>query len=615
MPRTYKPDPRSKRYQKYDVDIVARAIAVVQRGLSIRKAAAEFKIPYTVLQRRIKNGPNVKKHGGQTVLTETEENAIVSKLQMCAEWGYPLDMYGLRLIIKLYLDRLGKTIPKFKDNKPGKEFAYGFMKRHKDKLAVRLCQNIKRARAGVSPEVINDYFNNLEDSLRDIPASHIINYDETNLSNDPGRNKIIAKRGCKYPERVMNQTKSAVSIMFAAAGDGKMLPCYVVYKAKNVYSTWVEGGPKYTRYNATISGWFDNMTFTDWLKTIAIPYLQKLDGEKVLIGDNLSSHLSEEVISLCVQHNIRFIFLPGNSTHLTQPLDIAFFRPLKVAWRKILRDWKQGPGMKEPSVPKSIFPRLLTKLIKEIEPNAANNVRSGFCKAGLVPINRDKVLSMIPKVGGNMGVQTITNNLDESFCDLLKQMRYGDSDLKKKKSGKKINIQAGKSVRHEKSSDSESGSENHEDIELSSSEAENNDLSDNSPIESEEEEPNLETSSSVENVVVRHGKTFENVSAVIQDAIKIDDWLLVGFPTETKKASSSCSLRFYLCQVVNKTATEVSGNFLREKQTRDFLGNVFQFPDKQEISEFPFDQVVGKVEPPVKYLRGYLKFSVNFLKF
>ncbi|KAJ8928324.1 hypothetical protein NQ314_019121 [Rhamnusium bicolor] len=324
--------------------------------------AVQFKIPYTVLQRNTKNPTSVKKQGGQTVLTPIEKDTIVKKLQVCAEWGYPLDLHGLRLIIKLYLDRLGKTVARFKNNMPGKDFSYGFMKRHKSKLAVRLCQNIKRARAGVSPVAINEYFDNLEGTLRNILASHRINYDETNLSNDPGRSKIIAKRGCKYPERVFNQTKSAVSIMFAATGDGKMLPCYVVYKAKHIYSTWVEGGPKYTRYNATLSGWFDNMTFTDWLKAVVIPYLQRLDGDKVLIGDNLS----------------------------------------------------------------------------KLSPMQKKNIKAGFCKAGLVPINRDKVLS-IPKVDENKDAEIVNvdNNLEASFCDLLKQMRYGDNGLKRKKSGKK----------------------------------------------------------------------------------------------------------------------------------------------------------------------------------
>jgi hypothetical protein len=59
-----------------------------------------------------------------------------------------------------------------------------------------------------------------------------------------GKKKIITRRGCKHPERVMNTSKSATSIMFAATGDGKLLPPYVVYKSQNLYSSWTVGGPK-----------------------------------------------------------------------------------------------------------------------------------------------------------------------------------------------------------------------------------------------------------------------------------------------------------------------------------------------------------------------------------
>lgn len=64
-----------------------------------------------------------------------------------------------------------------------------------------------------------------------------------------------------------------------------------------------------------------------------------------------------------------------------------------------------------------------------------------------------------------MEIQTVTNKFDGYFCDLLKQMRFGESDLKKEKSEKKINVQPGKRASYEKSSESECGSENHEDIE------------------------------------------------------------------------------------------------------------------------------------------------------
>lgn len=65
-----------------------------------------------------------------------------------------------------------------------------------------MCQNIKRSRVAVSPDVINTYFDELKRELKDVPSSHIINYDKTNLCDDPGKRKLIFRRGCKYPEQL-----------------------------------------------------------------------------------------------------------------------------------------------------------------------------------------------------------------------------------------------------------------------------------------------------------------------------------------------------------------------------------------------------------------------------
>lgn len=196
-----------------------------------------------------------------------------------------------------------------------------------------MCQNIKRSRSAVSHKIINEYFDRLYTELQGVPASNIVNYDETNLCDDPGKKKIITRRGCKYPERVMNSTKASVSVMFSASGDGTILPPYVVYKDLHLYDTWTKGGPTNARYNRSKSGWFESSSFEDWLATIAIPYLKKQTGKKVLIGDNVASHLTLKVIKLCSENDINMIFLPANSTHLTQPLDVAIFRPLKTALR------------------------------------------------------------------------------------------------------------------------------------------------------------------------------------------------------------------------------------------------------------------------------------------
>lgn len=84
------------------------------------------------------------------------------------------------MIVKGYLDSCDRTVAKFPDNIPGKDWADLFMKQH-DELSTRMCQNIKRARAELEPEIIQSYFDfrNLKESLQDVPAQNILNWDET----------------------------------------------------------------------------------------------------------------------------------------------------------------------------------------------------------------------------------------------------------------------------------------------------------------------------------------------------------------------------------------------------------------------------------------------------
>lgn len=445
MPRKYKPKNGSKSYRKYTQSTIEAAIADVEKGMPYRKAAKKHNISISVLHRH-KSHKSIKKQGGQPVLSEAEENEIMLRLVQCAEWGYPVESYDLRIIVKSYLDHSGRNESRFKDNMPGREWAYSYLKRHEAKISERMCQNIKRSRAKVSPQVIEQYFEHIAKELEGVPPTNIINYDETNLSDDPGKKKVIAKRGCKYPERVMNHSKSCTSLMFAGTADGTVLPWYVVYKATNLYNTWTQNGPKHCRYNRSKSGWFDMTCFEDWIRSVVIPFCSKLEGRKILIGDNLSSHLSCEMIRLCREHDISFIFLPPNSTHLTQPLDIAFFRPMKIKWRQILTNWKKGSGQNACGLQKDVFPRLLLKLHTEIAANSSENLKSGFRKAGLLPLNKNEVLKMIPNTDAKNRTDETVSLVRDAFVNYLNNMRYGDQEQTIRRRKKKINVEAGKSV-------------------------------------------------------------------------------------------------------------------------------------------------------------------------
>ena len=394
MPRNYKPDPRGKTYKKHTPEAINQALADHGRGMSFRSCSKKYGIPIAVLCRRAKT-PNMKTQGGQTALDLELESYMARRVATCASWGFPLDHMDIRFLVKGYLDRRGVSIRRFQANLPSKDWVNSFVRRNCDIVAHRICQNIKPSRASLSPAIIEAYFSNLEKSIAGIPPENIVNYDETNLINDPGRKKVVTKRGIKYPERIIEHSKSSVSIMYAGCANGTLLPPYLCYKATNLYDSWKQGGPPGARYNRSASGWFEMQTFEDWFMTLALPYLKKLEGKKIMIGDNLSSHLSTEVIKQCEENDIAFVLLPPGSTHILQPLDVSFFRPLKRAWNNLLEEEKsKRKGCF--TLSKDLFPSLLSKLHTNVYNNAASNLKSGFEKCGIFPLNKIELFLPFP---------------------------------------------------------------------------------------------------------------------------------------------------------------------------------------------------------------------------
>lgn len=203
-------------------------------------------------------------------------------------------------------------------------------------------------------------------------------------------------------------------------------------------------------------GWFDKTTFEDWFFSIALKYCQQLKNDKprVLIGDNVSSHLSAKVINCCLENNIRLVFLPPNATHLCQPLDVSFFRPLKRAYKETLEEWKKrAKGV----VPKHVFPGLLKKALERLGSNATKNMKSGFRASGICPLNPNAVMKKIP--GGAVLSQSQTsssaapaavkqeNSFSEHLVTLLKKERFGSpTDRAMPKRKRLVDIQPGESV-------------------------------------------------------------------------------------------------------------------------------------------------------------------------
>ena len=398
----------------YSEDRMETAINAVKAGTSLGKAATQFGVPKTSLYRKV-NGRQSKCHGGQLRLSETCESALLQVIYQLSEWNCPVGYIELRLLVKNYLDRRGIADSVFKDNMPGVDWAKGFVMRHK--LTLRFADKVKSAKFQLSSDAIIDYFQHLGKSLDGVPASQVYNFDETNMTDDPLRKKVIVPRGKRRVQQKIEHSKQAFSVMFCGSASGVHLPPMVIYKAKHVYKGWTKDGIEGTVYGATESGWFNMSAFEDWFFKIFLPHVIGVDGPKLLIGDNLSSHLSPEVVAACSEQNIRFVTIPANSSHICQPLDVSTFRPLKGLWRSALDKWRRRTRCSG-TIPKETFPSLLADVFAKLD---GQHLISGFCACGIVPLDSAQVLKRFAGKTGDPGGEATSQILSESCLDLLKE--------------------------------------------------------------------------------------------------------------------------------------------------------------------------------------------------
>lgn len=619
--------PGARSYKHYSDRQMELCLSDIENHiLTQREASEKYKIPRSSIILKIKaiRTNNIKRPGRQCVFSEDEELAFVYHAMEMCRFGFPITIFDLRCIVKSYLDKKGIEMQQFPNNLPGRMWAQLFLKRHKKELSQRLCSNIKRVRAAVNEETIRSYFNHLKMEIEGVPPDMIYNYDETNLVDDPGKKKVLTKRGTKYPEAIKNSTKAAFSLMMCGNAAGKILPPYVNYKSENLWNQWTEGGPPNSRYNRSKSGWFDAKSFEDWFFTTLLPVLRKEEGKKVIIGDNLSSHLSCKVIEACEQYNIAFVALPPNSTHLTQPLDVAYFRPLKYHWRKILDDWKSTrEGQILPTIPKQRFPALLKELWEKILVKSADNLQAGFSKAGIYPTNELPVLERLPTFKHPQPDRVSPSLISDSFVQFLEDKRKQVIGQAKGGRKKKLNVPAGKSISSEElkkalseqsTSESKKGKNKRkkEVDDVSETEAVHKPSTSKSKLKNKrrkEENSDSETEVESDQVELRDDsdsegpllneesdEDMEDYGAVeprAQNEYKSDDYVVVEYEGELWPGQIQ--------------RTESDGAYVKCMAR---CGLAWKWPEKEDLIFYPKGNIKFKIEPPKKLSTKRALFQV-----
>ena len=109
MPRKYKGQAGSRKDGTCDESKLQEVLNRIASGQIQRYVWTQLGIVRSTLQNRLIQ-KHMQKPGRPTVLSEKEELAIAEHLVATAEWGFPFDGMDIMMLVKNYLDKLGRNV-------------------------------------------------------------------------------------------------------------------------------------------------------------------------------------------------------------------------------------------------------------------------------------------------------------------------------------------------------------------------------------------------------------------------------------------------------------------------------------------------------------------------
>ena len=185
--------------------------------------------------------------------------------------------------------------------------------------------------------------------------------------------------------------------------EGWNLPPFLLFQGVYHLANWYTetGLPRDWAIKTTSNGWTDNNTTSnvltdnntciEWLKYFEKHTAARTKGAyRMLILDGHESYHSAEFETYCKEKNIITLCLPAHSSHLTQPLDIGFFSPLKCAYGKEINAFIRAHINHISKVEFLIV--FKAAYLASIIPS---NARAGFRGAGLIPFEPQAIISKL----------------------------------------------------------------------------------------------------------------------------------------------------------------------------------------------------------------------------
>lgn len=225
-----------------------------------------------------------------------------------------------------------------------------FLKRH-PKLVHRTSEVVTGASSNVSETDVRKWFSGIQKYLTEKQYLSILN-DPTRIYNGdvtsflfcPKLGKIIVPGGSKNVYEIdQENAKKNLTVMFTFNSSEYTAPPLVIFPNKRLKPAVSNSIPGDWGIGLSENGWMTSQIFFDYIQNILHSNLVKINIQFpiILFIDGHKTHLRYETSMLCRGLNIVLIAIYPNSTRVLQPTDVACFKPLTMARRGEVLEWRR----------------------------------------------------------------------------------------------------------------------------------------------------------------------------------------------------------------------------------------------------------------------------------
>jgi hypothetical protein len=369
---------------------------------SLRCVAKDFGIPRQTLKDRLdgKVARN-KAHEQLMNLTIREETELVHWITLLTQRGYAPRYCTVRELAEIIRNRrvIGVNdddIQLVTYNAFGRDWVARFMSRHPQLESARR-KLIEAARIkDVSVERLTKWFEDLQSVINeyDIELGNLYNMDESGFAiGDVEASQRIINATIRQRFQAKPGRQEWVTAIECVCADGTSLPPLIIFKGENLSRQWIPASiHNHWRFGCNTKGWTSNVHGLQWLRQVfEVETREKANGKpRLLICDGHDSHITASWIAHCMKNNIILMVLPPHSSHLTQPLDVSVFKPLKTLMASAI----------EPLVSTELHRILKAEWLSAfVEAHdgafSIQNIQSGFRGTGIMPLNPSKVIDRV----------------------------------------------------------------------------------------------------------------------------------------------------------------------------------------------------------------------------